>query len=294
MQQGLGPRPYDVTTRRLIDLDPAAWLRWAGLSVDGPVQVVDSEISTVLAEVDKVIRVEGPTPWLAHLELQTTYDRTLTLRMVQYFGIFLRLREMRIESTIVLLRPEADGPAMTGFFEQTVPPGRTRALFQFPVIRVWQHPVEELLSESLGLLPLAPLADLGRASLPDVIARMDDRVAADAPPELVPDFWASTRILMGLRYDREVVRRVIRRVREMRESVTYQEILEEGREEGLVQGQVQGERRLVLLLGTSKFGPPGDTVRQELESIADLAELDRLAQRLLTASSWDELLEGRQ
>ena len=80
----------------------------------------------------------------------------------------------------------------------------------------------------------------------------------------------------------------------MRESVTYQEILEEGREEGLVQGQTQGERRLLLLFGTSKLGTPSDDVRQELEAIVDLAELDRLAQRLLTSSSWDELLEGRQ
>ena len=76
----------------------------------------------------------------------------------------------------------------------------------------------------------------------------------------------------------------------MRESVTYQEILEEGREEG----QVQGERRLLLLLGTSKFWTPSDTECQDIESISDLAELDRLAQRLLTASSWDELMAGRQ
>ena len=73
----------------------------------------------------------------------------------------------------------------------------------------------------------------------------------------------------------------------MRESVTYQEILEEGREEGREQGQMQGERRLLLLLGTSKFGPPSDAVRQDIGSIAGLAELDRLAQRLLTAASWD-------
>jgi len=164
VQQGQGPRPYDVATRRLIDLDPAAWLRWAGLTVDGP--------------------------------------------------------------------------AMSARIEQAAPPGRTRFTFEFQVIRVWEHPVEELLAESLGLLPLAPLADLGRTTLPEVIARMDERVASDAPREMVPDLWTSTRILMGLRYDREVIRRVIRRVREMRESVTYQEILEEGREEGIVQGQV--------------------------------------------------------
>lgn len=294
MQHGLGPRPYDVTTRRLIDIDPAAWLRWAGLPVDGPVQTVDSEVSTVLAEVDKVLRVDGSTQWLGHLELQTSYDRTLPIRLLQYHGLLLRKHELPIESTVVLLRPEADGPGMTGRFEQRGPRGRATIVFEFQVIRLWERPVEELLGGSLGLLPLAPLADLGRASLPDVVARMDDRVAADAPPEAIPELWASSRILMGLRYDLEEVRRVIRRVREMRESVTYQEILEEGREEGREEGQVQGERRLLLLFGSSKFGPPSDAVRQDIESIADLATIDRLAQRLLTAASWDELMEGRQ
>ena len=192
MQQGLGPRPFDVTTRRLIDLDPAAWLRWAGLTVDGPVEVIDSEVSTVLAQVDKVLRINGPMPWIGHLELQTTYDRTLPRRVLGYLGLLLLQRELRVESTVFLLRPEADGQAISGHFEQPVPPGHTRILVEYRVIRVWERPVEELLGESLGLLPLAPLADLGTVSLPNVIARMDERVAADAPSDMIPDLWTST------------------------------------------------------------------------------------------------------
>ena len=58
MQQNRGPRPFDTTTRLLIDSDPAGWLRWSGLPVDGPVRPIESDVSTVLAEVDKVLRPE--------------------------------------------------------------------------------------------------------------------------------------------------------------------------------------------------------------------------------------------
>ena len=113
MQQGAGPRPFDVTTRRLIESDPVGWLAWLGLPVDGPVQPLDSEVSTVLAEVDKVLEVAGPSPWLAHLEVQSGHDPELPARMLQYH-VLLRYRDKKpVESIVVLLRPEADGPELS-------------------------------------------------------------------------------------------------------------------------------------------------------------------------------------
>lgn len=302
MQDERGPRPYDVTSRLLIDTDPAGWLRWAGLPVDGPVRAVDSEISTVLAEVDKVLRVDGPAPWLAHLELQSGHDRTLPVRLLQYHGLLLRRHELPVESTVVLLRPQADGPELSGRFQQRGPSGRLTVVFQFQVIRVWERPVEEFLGGSLALLPLAPLAHYGAASLADVIARMDRRLTQDAPPDVQPELWASALILMGLRYDAEVGQQVLRRVRQMRESTTYQAILEEGREEGeerglqlglqrgLQAGRAQEARRLLLLFGGARLGAPDAEVRARLDALTDPDLLDRLAERLLTATSWAEVM----
>lgn len=72
----------------------------------------------------------------------------------------------------------------------------------------------------------------------------------------------------------------------MRESSTYQMILEEGR----VEGQVAEARRLVLELGTDKFGPPDETVRFAVERLDSLELLHRLARGVLRASSWEGLL----
>jgi predicted transposase YdaD len=76
----------------------------------------------------------------------------------------------------------------------------------------------------------------------------------------------------------------------MRDSLTYQAILEEGREEGREEGQVRGERRLLLRLGTARFGQPDAVAQSRLDTIADIVEIERLAERMLTVSSWSELL----
>jgi predicted transposase YdaD len=75
-------------------------------------------------------------------------------------------------------------------------------------------------------------------------------------------------------------------VARVRESLTYQAILEEGRAEG----RIEGWRSIMLRLGSQRFGPPDTAVWAQLEAIRDVATLDRLGQRLLSAASWDELL----
>ena len=72
----------------------------------------------------------------------------------------------------------------------------------------------------------------------------------------------------------------------MREPVTYQDILEKGR----VEGRIDGERRILLRQATRRFGAPTDAMRARIERVTDQNTLYQLADRVLTAASWDELL----
>jgi hypothetical protein len=72
----------------------------------------------------------------------------------------------------------------------------------------------------------------------------------------------------------------------MRESTTYQEVLAEGRAEG----EANGARRILVRLGTERFGPADAQARAALEAITDLGRLEALAGRLDRTSSWDALL----
>src|SRR5215217_3093018 len=230
VQEGAGPRPFDVTTRRLIEADPEGWLAWLGLPVDGPVQPIESDVSTVLAEVDKVLEVRGPTPWIAHVEVQSGNDPVLPYRLVQYHALLLRRHLKPVISTVVLLRRSADGPELSGYFEQRTPHGEVTITLSYRVVRLWDHPVDELLNGGIGVLPLAPLAAVGDAEVPDVIARLDARIGREASSAEAHDLWSATLLLLGLRYDAGTARELLRGVSGMRESSTYQAILEEGRE----------------------------------------------------------------
>ncbi len=68
----------------------------------------------------------------------------------------------------------------------------------------------------------------------------------------------------------------------MEQSTTYQAIVRRGRAEEA--------RRMLLLLGESKFGPADPTTRAVIESIEDLARLEELGIRLMSAENWHELL----
>ena len=294
MQQGQGPRPFDVTTRLLLEVDPASWLRWVGLPVDGPVRPAESDTSTVLAEVDKALRVEAASPWLAHFEIQSSRDRHLPLRLLQYHALLLHKYHEPVISTVVLLRPDADEPELSGLLERYDQTGQRTIAFNFRVVRLWQRSPEELLQGGLGTLPLAPLADVEADQLPDVIAQIDQRITREVEPDLAGELWTAIRILLGLRYDVEQVRVLLQGVRRMRESVTYQEIVNEGRAEGhivgLVEGRAEEARRLTVRLGTQRFGAPNPSIIAALDSVTDVEMLEAVADRVLTAQNWDDLL----
>jgi predicted transposase YdaD len=288
VQEGPGPRPFDVATRRLIESDPAGWLALAGLPIDGPVHPLDSDVATVLAEVDKVLQVDAPSPWLAHLEVQTTHDPVLPRRMLQYHVLLLHRHDKPVVSTVILLRPEADGTEMSGRFEQAGPHCAVTVTFNFGVVRIWERPVEEFLAGPLGTLPLAPVSAVARDRLPAVIRQMDERVRREASPNEAGEFWASTLLLMGLRYHRSEALRILQRVNDMHVSDTYQMILEEG--EAI--GEMRKARSVILRLGRLKFGAPDAATADAIEAIDNLAVLDSLIDRTVSAISWEDLLSG--
>src|SRR5262245_64598052 len=76
--------PYDATTKELLRRFPGPWLAYLGLAPSGPIPVVDTELSTVTAEVDWVYRVGGRRPHLIHIENQARRDPNLPARLWRY------------------------------------------------------------------------------------------------------------------------------------------------------------------------------------------------------------------
>jgi predicted transposase YdaD len=153
-------------------------------------------------------------------------------------------------------------------------------------VRVWQLPVETFLNGGLGILPLAPLSTVTENELPAVIAQMEQRIRAEATPEEAGTLWTAADVLMGLRYPRDLVAQLLQGVHGMKESVTYQAIVEEGK----MEGKIEARQEVLLELGQKRFGTPDASTETAVRAIADLERLKQLSERLLDASSWEELL----
>lgn len=275
-------KPFDVTVKHLLEAYPGAWLAYLGLNATGPVDLIDADLATVSAEADKMMRVNDALPWLVHVELQASYDPTLGQRLLRYNVLLDSRHGLPVQSVAVLLRPTADGSALTGRVERRLP-GRRRYLeFEYDVVRVWEQPVETALAGGLGTLPLAPLADVSPAALPAVIRRMDERVSREASVAEAALLWTATYLLMGLRYHPDTTKQLLQGVRAMRESSTYQAIV--------IEGRIEEAQTILLRQGRKRFGPPDPRTIATLEAITELGRLERLSERLLEVSNWDELL----
>ena len=81
-------------------------------------------------------------------------------------------------------------------------------------------------------------------------------------------------------------------IRGIEASSFYQEILAEGKAEGKAEGRLEETRKLLLRLGRIRFGAPSEDQVVSIGAIADLGLGELLAERLLKAESWTDLLQG--
>ena len=283
-------KSFDAATKRLVEYDPMAWLRYVGLPGTS-VTLEDADLSTITAEADRFLRVSEPD-YLVHIELQASYEVDMGDRMLRYGVLGYVKHRLPIIGVLVMLRPEADGPAITGEVSYSVD-GHTDCWlsFGYRVLRVWEQNPEMLLNGPLATLPLAPIANVSENALSDVVRRMEQRIDSDAPQEERGELWTATRLLLGLRYRRSLVRELLKGVQGMKESDTYLEILEEGAAQAEPRHRADEARRILLRQGTKRFGAPSPQIQAIMEAIASLERLEGLTDRILEVESWNELLK---
>jgi predicted transposase YdaD len=277
--------------KELIWDDPAVCLDQWGIGPPGPVVIIESGITTLTAAADKVIRVEGQAPYLVNLELQSSYDADLLETTWWRQAALFHRHRLPVVTVLILLRREANAPAVTGCFEIRLPDGWLTNQYDYRVVRLWQEDPELYMAGGVNLVPLAPLTNVAEDALPGLVQRMADRINAEPEPRAAM-LWTATYLLMGLRFSNEVATHLLEGVQNMQESTTYQAILKEGRNEGLVEGRVSEAQRMLLMLGEARFGEAGAATRGAIAAIQDVARLESLTKRILDTNveDWNGLL----
>lgn len=290
-------KEYDATTKQLIESYPADWLAFAGLPVPAGVgpKVVDAELSSITAAADKLIRVGGAEPYLAHLELQSGADPSLDTRVLLYNVLARWRHRLPVRSVVVLLRPEAQSPRVSGRVLDVAAPD-ARLDFVYRLVRAWEQPVESLLAGGLGTLPMAPVCVRTEPELMSVFRQIEQRLRRDAAPAVARELKAAAYIVAGLLHPPDVIDRVVTGVREMEESATYQAILAKGKAQGKAEGKAEGTaeeaRRIVLRLGRRRFGQPPAHVVTVLDALTDVPQLEGMIERVSEVAGWDDLLQA--
>jgi predicted transposase YdaD len=273
-------KPFDVVMKRIVEADPLAMLRFLGRDGESA-EPFDADLSTVSPQADSILRVRNPD-YLSHAEFVSSYKTDAGRKIMYYGGSAHYNHVLPVYSTMVLLREEADGPAITGRVEY----GANH--YDYDVVRLWQLPTEVILNGPTALLPLAPLTKVKPGELPSVIERMKRPVARDETPDRL---WENTLFLLGLKLDPEHAKALMKGLmHNMKDSSIYQEIFEEGLTEGITKGRTESEREWLLRGGTKRFGFPHAATVAKLETITSPDELTRLYDRLFEVESWDELL----
>ncbi len=254
-----------------------------------PLPFVTSDLSTVVAESDRILFVDEDPPWLGHVEIQSSPDSDLDLRIDRY-NLLIEYRErMPVISAVLLLRPEADSPKLTGRRIQQRPNGEKYREFQYHVVRAWEQSVDSILNGPLAMLPLATLTEVPDEQVPGLVEKIEARLSATENVALANQLRTDAVILMGLKFSEELINSCPWRTDKMRESTIYQAILREGRQEAFQEALEEG-RALLIHLGTKRFGSPTSATTERLNSIHEREQLNQLTERVMDVASWDELL----
>jgi len=299
-------KSYDATTRDLIEIDPGAWVEYLGIPVPdrSRVEAIDADVSTVSAQADKVLRVLGKRPYIIHVELQAGRDLRMPDRMLRYNVMIGYRHQIPVRSMLVLLRPKAWSPRLTGAHEISLPGGDAYLRFRYDVVKAWEHRAEDVLKGGLATLPLVAISDVGSMGISEALAAMAERLAREANPNRRAMLLTSAQVMMGLSYGKDKANQLwkeiemdVLKIHGIEESSTYQDILQkgvrkgrrQGRAEGKAEGRAEEARQILLRQGRKKFGTPPRTVRDRIEAMDDLARLNDLLDRILDATTWDEM-----
>src|SRR5712692_8141770 len=139
-------------------------------------------------------------------------------RLNEYSSLLEHRHGLPVWTVVLLMRPEADSPRLTGVYECSFPGEEPYRRFRYHVVRVWQTAPDVFLDSGVGLLPLAPLSRVAEADLPAVLRRMEERIRLEVPPQVGAELWTITGVLMGMRYPPDQIARLLQGVHGMKES----------------------------------------------------------------------------
>jgi hypothetical protein len=281
-----------------------SWAEWlAGVTVPPPAAglpdytkdlEINLEPSGPSIDVHMRVQMVSGRAGIAHIRIQKWYQPDLDRHLFEESRKLERKFGTMPMVAVFLMWPPAEGPGMTGRYEERDAQGKVKRVFTYALRRVWELEPEEV-THSPGTMLLAPLTRGSRQRMPEIVQMVKkglDQCRADARSREA--VWSTFYWSMGLICDLDEAHRalgdqlpVIHRTRDYL-AAKGQAFLE-AYSAAQSEGALRAGRALVLRQATRRFGEvPG--AADTLAAITAQEDLEALARRVLTAADWPSLL----
>jgi hypothetical protein len=285
------PKPFDTTLKDLFSQHPSDLAPLLGLG-STPLRSLPTNLVANL-DTDLVLGFGDPLQGVIDLNFQGRWDEDTLCRVLCYNALLYRQHRVPIHSAVMLLKSRENDLRLDRGVQYSMFPGRGRMDFLPEPIRLWEQPLETMLSSSVGLMPLAPLAAMPEGisiteAMPEIIRRINQRLESEASPEQANRIRVWTYTLSGIHLTPGEIRDLIRQEKEM----VLGEILKESSFLVVLEefAKCKWLREQILRRGRLRFGPVGDEPASSLEGIEDLSRLERMLDATFSANSWDEVM----
>lgn len=231
---------------------------------------------------------------ILHLRLQKTYQPDLDRHLFENSLKVERKHGMVPMVCVILMWPPAEGPGMTGRYEQRDPAGKVISTFTYRIDRAWQLSAEEFM-QGPSTMMLAPLTRGARERMPEIVRMMSDRLKeTQASPETVEKLWTTAYWHMGLVCDVDEVHRalgdLLPSIQRMPGYLAARgHAFLEAYSAAQHEGRLMAARDLVLRQAAARFGHD-DNAMAAIASIDEPSQFEALADRILTADDWTTLV----
>ncbi len=153
----------DIGGKRLISLDPDAWVQWVtGLADLRALDVFSSEFQWISRESDVLIKVNSPehSQFLLLNELQLRYSPKMPKRMTAYAALAREKYDLPVFPILLNILPPHQDPEIPTCFESTFLGLQARQ--DYRVINLWEVEADQVFQQPLpGLLPFVPVLQGG-------------------------------------------------------------------------------------------------------------------------------------
>ncbi len=251
------PPKADIGSKRLISLDPQAWIRWVTQNPQIQFQeMVTSEFQWLSREGDVLIRAQDPDQgeFLIATELQLRYSPEMPRRMRAYAALAEEKFKLPVYPVLVVILPVSGNTPVATAYQSEIQ--GIKAQQDYRVIQLSEAAVEPVFSEPIPtLLPFVPIMKGGDQE-PVIRLALQQLQKDPILSELEPLLAFFARFVLAS----EVVAQIMRwDMAVLRESPWYEEI----KQEGIQIGEQRGKLSAVPIL--AELGLSAAEIAQRLD-----------------------------